>query len=66
MTDKIGEMRISKIIERDDGGSDIEYVLDEEVAVRMAKLGLEITFYCAAYKVGTQDVLDWISSHKKE
>lgn len=64
--DKLGEVRISNITERDDGGSDIECALDEEVAVRMAKLGLEITFYCAAYNVDVQDVLDWISSHKLE
>ena len=63
---KLGEVRIGKITDRGDGGADIEVDLDENVAVKMAHLGLEITFYCAAYKVDFQDVLDWISSHKLE
>lgn len=62
--DKLGEVRIKNIIDREDGGFDIEADLDEDVAVEMAQLGLGITFYCAAYKVDFQDVLDWISSHK--
>jgi hypothetical protein len=62
--DKLGEVRIKNITDREDGGSDIEVDLDEKVAVTMAQLGLEITLYCAAYKVDFQDVLDWISSHK--
>lgn len=62
--DKLGEVRIGNITDREDGGANIEVDMDENVAVKMAHLGLEITFYCAAYKVDIQDVLDWISSHK--
>jgi len=64
--DKLGEVRIKNITDREDGGSDIEVDLDEDAAVTMAQLGLEITFYCAAYNVDFQDVLDWIISHKLE
>jgi len=64
--DKLGEVRIANITDREDGGADIEVDLDEQSAVTMANLGLEITFYCAAYKVDFQDVLDWISSHEIE
>lgn len=64
--DKLGEVRIGNITDRDDGGANIEVDMDEKVAVKMAHLGLEITFYCAAYKVDIQDVLDWISSHELE
>lgn len=62
--DKLGEVLIKNITDREDGGASIEVEMDENVAVRMAHLGLEITFYCAAYKVDVGDVLDWISSHK--
>ena len=62
--DKLGEVRISNITDREDGGCNIEVDMDENVAVKMAHIGLEITLYCAAYKVDLQDVLDWISSHK--
>lgn len=64
--DKLGEVRIANITDREDGGANIEVDMDENVAVKMAHLGLEITFYCAAYKVDLQDVLDWISSNKLE
>lgn len=64
--DKLGEVRISNITDREDGGVNFEVDMDENVAVKMAHLGLEITFYCAAYKVDVQDVLDWISSHELE
>lgn len=60
----LGEVRIKNITDREDGGANIEVDLDEKVAVEMANLGLEITFYCAAHGVDLQDVLDWISSHK--
>lgn len=68
MTDesKIGEIRISKIIEHEDGSADLEFDMDEGVAVRMANFGLEVSLYCRACGVGTQDVLNWISSHLEE
>ncbi len=64
--DKLGEVLIKNITDREDGGANIEVDMDENVAVKMAHIGLEITFYCAAYKVDLQDVLDWISSHGLE
>ena len=64
--DKLGEVRIGNITDREDGGANIEVDMDENVAVKMAHLGLEITLYCAAYKVDLQDVLDWISSRGLE
>ena len=64
--DKLGEVRIGNITDREDGGANIEVDMDESVAVKMAHLGLEITLYCAAYKVDLQDVLDWISSRGLE
>lgn len=62
--DNIGKIWVTDTTEREDGGADMEFEMDEEVAVKMANLGLELTLYCAAYKVDIQDVLDWISSHK--
>lgn len=63
---KLGEVRIGNITDREDGGADIEVDMDDNVAVKMANIGLEITFYCAAYKVDLEDVLDWISSRGLE
>ena len=62
----IGKLTVTNVTDREDGGANIEVDMDEGVAVKMAHLGLEITLYCAAYRVDLQDVLDWISSHGLE
>lgn len=62
----IGKLTVTNITDREDGGIDMEFDIDEETAVKLANLGLEITLCCAAYKVDLQDVIDWISSHGLE
>lgn len=62
--DKLGVLRITNMTDREDGGANIEVDMDENTAVTLARIGLEITLYCAAYNVDPQDVLDWISSHE--
>lgn len=57
-----GTIIVTNVVEREDGGADYTFDLDEKTAIRMANLGLELTLYCAAFEVDIQEVLDWIKT----
>ena len=47
-------------VEHEDGSATYSFDLDQKAQKGLAKLGLELSLYCAASKVDIQEVLDYI------
>ncbi len=58
-----GTLEISDVTEHEDGSATFEFTMDDETKTLLARVGIEVTIRCAAFKVDLQDVYDWIESH---
>lgn len=47
-------------VEHEDGSATYSFELDEKAQKGLAKLGLELSLYCAAYGLDIQEALDHI------
>ena len=48
MTDEVGQMRVTKLTEHEDGGATIEFDMDDTTAALAQELGLKLLIYCGA------------------
>lgn len=48
-------------VEHEDGSATYSFDLDEKAQKGLAKLGLELSLYCAAYRLDIQEVFDHIA-----
>lgn len=48
MSDKLGQMTVTKLTEHEDGGATVEFDLDEATAALAQELGLKLMLYCGA------------------
>lgn len=48
-------------VEHEDGSATYSFDLDEKAQKGLAKLGLELSLYCAAYGLDIQEVFDHIA-----
>ncbi len=48
MTDKIGQMKLTAVTEREDGDVTVEFELDDTTTALAQELGLKLLIYCGA------------------
>jgi hypothetical protein len=56
--DYVGVIEIGQVVEHEDGSADFTFHTDDETTKKLAKYGLELVLYCAAYEWDIQDALD--------
>lgn len=66
ITDLIGIIGISDVVEHDDGSATYTFEMDDVTTQQMQNLGLELVLHCGAYKVDIQDVFNWIKEQGNE
>lgn len=54
-------IRVADEVEHEDGSATYSFDLDENAQRGLAKLGLELSLYCAAYRIDIQEVFDHIA-----
>ena len=60
MTDEVGQMRVTKLTEHEDGGATIEFDMDDTTAALAQELGLKLLIYCGATGTDLDCVFDSI------
>jgi len=48
MTDKIGQMKVTAVTEREDGDVTVEFEVDDTTTALVQELGLKLLLYCGA------------------
>jgi len=48
MTDKIGQMKVTAVTEREDGDVTVEFEVDDTTTALVQELGLKLLIYCGA------------------
>ena len=61
MNDEPFYIRVAGEVEHEDGSATYSFDLDEKAQNGLAKLGLELSLYCAAYRLDIQEVFDHIA-----
>ena len=54
----VGMIGVEQVEEHEDGSATFTFHTDEETTKKLAKYGLELVLYCAAYEWDIQDALD--------
>ena len=60
MSDEVGHMKVTNLIEHEDGGATIEFDMDDTTAVLAQELGLKLLLYCGATGTNVDYVFDSI------
>lgn len=61
-------IRVVDEVEHEDGSATYSFDLDEKAERYLAKIGLEVVIFCAAYQLDIQEVFDhiaWLSKSKE-
>lgn len=61
-------IRVVDEVEHEDGSATYSFDLDQKAQSSLAKIGLEVVIFCAAYQLDIQEVFDhiaWLSKSKE-
>ena len=66
MSDKVGQMTVTNVIEHEGGGATIEFDMDDTTAALAQELGLKLLIYCGATGTDIEYVFDTILGQDDE
>lgn len=62
----VGIIGVEEIEEHEDGSATYSFITDDETTRKLARYGLQLVLYCAAYDWDIQDALDSLERDKTD